>query len=398
MNWIENAAVEKTGLHTLLDEVDPAMVMRYHQAFRAYSMPPLVHLDALARRLGLRDIAVKDESGRFGLGAFKVLGASFAIGNCLCALLHKDIATVSLEELRQENTRSAIGEITFATATDGNHGKGVAWTAKQLGYKAAVFMPEGSTQKRLDNIRELGATASITDMNYDDTVRYVAEQARRNGWTVVQDTAWEGYEDVPRWIMQGYATTAEEVIANLGKDTPTHVFLQAGVGAFASVMAAAFTRAYPKNPPKIVVVEPDQADCFYRSIKAGEKTAVTGRMRTIMAGLACGEPNPIAWEILKKCGDLFVSAPDWVAANGMRILGNPLEDDIRVISGESGAVTLGVLAAIMERPEFSGLKQTLALDEQSRVVLFSTEGDTDPGVYRQIVWNGAYPAPAQGGK
>lgn len=395
MNWIANTGIEKANLHTILDEVDPAQVMHYHQNFSAYAPAPLRHLHALAKRLGVADIAVKDESGRFGLGAFKVLGASYAVGSCLCKLLHKDIATVTLDELRQENTRDAIGEITFATATDGNHGKGVAWTAKQLGYKAVIFMPEGSTQRRLQNIADLGAEASITDMNYDDTVRYVAAQAAEHGWVVVQDTAWEGYEDVPRWIMQGYSTTAAEVIAELGEHAPTHVFLQAGVGAFASVIAAAFTRAYPQNPPRIVVVEPDQADCFYRSVKAGKWTAVTGKMQTIMAGLACGEPNPIAWDILQKCGDMFLSVPDWMSANGMRILGNPLEDDARVVSGESGAVTLGVLASIMQDASFADLKQALVLDQNARVVFFSTEGDTDPTVYRKIVWEGAYAAPEQ---
>ncbi len=393
MNWLENKNTQKKNLHTLLEDIDSSAVLRYHKLFEAYTRPPLVHLSRLADHFGIADIAVKDESRRFGLSAFKVLGASFAVGNCLCKMLHKDIASVSLDELRQENTRGALGEITFATATDGNHGRGVAWTAKQLGYKAVIYMPEGTTKQRLNNIRELGAKADITDMNYDDTVRFVASEAHKNGWVMVQDTAWEGYEDVPRWIMQGYATTAREVIDDLDGLAPTHLFVQAGVGAFAASMAAAFIHAFPDHPPKIVVVEPDQADCFYRSIKSGKKTAVTGRMQTIMAGLACGEPNPMAWNILRKCGDFFLSVPDWVTADGMRLLGNPLSGDASVISGESGAVTAGALAAILERPELARLKQKMGFDSHSRVVLYSTEGDTDPSVYRNIVWRGAYPAP-----
>ena len=395
MKWMENPHVNKVHLHSPLDEADAAVVARYHRLFPAYNCPPLVHLPALAARLGLDTVCVKDESVRFGLNAFKVLGASYAVGRCLCELLHKDIATVTLEELRQENTRAAVGEITFAAATDGNHGRGVAWTAKQLGYKAAIFMPQGSTAQRLEHIRALGARAEILDMNYDDTVRFVAAKAAKNGWTVVQDTAWEGYEDVPRWIMQGYATTAREVMQALDGKAPTHLFLQAGVGAFASVMAAAFVRAYPENPPKIVVVEPENADCFYRSVKADDCTAVTGRMETIMAGLACGEPNPIAWEILKRAGDCFLSVPDWVAADGMRILGNPLQGDARVVSGESGAVPAGALAAVMTRKELAALRKALGLGKQSRVVLFSTEGDTDPAMYRKIVWNGAWAEPKE---
>ena len=198
--------------------------------------------------------------------------------------------------------------MTFYTATDGNHGRGVAWTANRLKQKSVVYMPKGSSEVRLQAIKNEGSIASITDMNYDDAVRLAAADAKKNNGLIVQDTAWEGYEEIPTWIMQGYGTMALEAIEQLkeyGVDEPTHV-----------------------------------------------------------------------------------SAPDWVAANGMRILGNPLKDDTKVISGESGAVTTGLVYEIMTNPEYKQLKADLKLNSDSKILVFSTEGDTDPETYRKIVWKG----------
>ncbi len=392
MKWTENRQKGEPDFQGLVQEDEIREVGKYHQSLPAYNRTLLVRLDCLAARLGVGDIFIKDESSRFGLNAFKVLGASYAIGKFLSAKLGLKFDGVNPERLKAENTEAKLGKITFATTTDGNHGVGVAWTAHLLGYPAVIYMPKGTTPARLKNIEKHGAKVTVTDMNYDDTVRYVAGLAAKNGWQVVQDTAWEGYEDIPRWIMQGYSTTAREVIEELGGTRPTHVLLQAGVGAFAAMMTALFLQAYPDHPPKIILVEPEKADCFYRSFAAGGKTAVTGDLNTIMAGLACGEPNPVAWRVLSSSADLAVSVPDWVTANGMRTLGNPLGTDQRVVSGESGAVTLGLLTAAAKD---EALKQALELDEHSRVILFSTEGDTDPSVYRRVVWDGAYPAEAQ---
>lgn len=340
----------------------------------------------LAELLGIYGIYVKDESCRFGLNAFKVLGGSYAIARLVARKVGRNTAAVSLTEIRR--VLEDLGGVTFATATDGNHGRGVAWTAARLGQKAVVYMPQGSSAARVRNIAATGAQVYVTDLNYDDTVRSASETARREGWELIQDTAWEGYQNVPLWIMQGYGTMAVEAMEQLS-ERPTHIFLQAGVGSFPAALAAAFAVAWADHPPKVIIVEPQKADCFFRSTKAGSISAVTGDLDTIIAGLACGEPNPTAWDILARYTHTFASVPDWVAARGMRILGNPLPGDERVISGESGAVTMGLLSLLSRNGRFSGLTKALELDHRSRVLLFSTEGDTDPEMYRKIVWDGA---------
>jgi diaminopropionate ammonia-lyase len=390
LKWIVNDKKNIKQHQPLLNKSDLSEVKNFHESFDEYKQTPLIRLNEMANFLGISEFFVKDESFRFGLNAFKVLGASYAIGKVLAQKLGKDISEVPFKVLKSDKVKKELGDLTFATTTDGNHGRGVAWMAQQLGYKCVVYMPKGSTENRLNNIAEFGADVSITDWNYDETVRFTAEQALKNGWEVVQDTAWEGYTDVPTWIMKGYSTLSQEVIEQLQGVVPTHIFLQAGVGAFASVMASVFVSMFEKNPPKIIIVEPEKADCFYRSAKAGKIEAVTGDMNTIMAGLACGEPNPVGWDILKCCTDTFISVPDWVTARGMCVLGNPLKGDSRVISGESGAVTAGLLATIAVGDEYKKLREALKLDKNSKVLVFSTEGDTDPEVYRKIVWNGEY--------
>ncbi|MBY6951829.1 diaminopropionate ammonia-lyase [Clostridium botulinum] len=367
----------------------------FHQSFPQFTKTPLVNLDNLAKHLGVAGIYVKDESYRFGLNAFKVLGGSFSMGKYLAKRLGKDISELSYEKLNSEDARKKLGDITFITATDGNHGRGVAWTATQLNQKSIVYMPKGSSLTRLENIRKEGAKASITEFNYDDAVRLAASEAKENGWVMVQDTAWEGYEEIPTWIMQGYGTMASEALEQLKElnvEKPTHIFVQAGVGSLAGAVQGYFASVFKDECPITVIVEADEADCLYRSAIAGDgkPRAVTGDMPTIMAGLACGEANTIGWEVLKSYSSTFVSCPDWVSANGMRMLGNPIKEDKKIISGESGAVTAGLLKAIMTEDDMKELREQLNLDENSRILLFSTEGDTDPDKYRKIVWNGEY--------
>lgn len=258
-------------------------------------------------------------------------------------------------------------------------------------------MPKGSSQYRLERIRSEGAFAEITDMNYDDAVRMTAEEAEKHGWVVVQDTAWEGYEEIPTWIMQGYGTMSAESLDQLntlGVEKPTHIFVQAGVGALAGSVQGYFASLFKENRPKTVIVEADQADCLYKSALAadGNPRVVGGEMATVMAGLACGEPNPIGWNILRDYSDMFVSSPDWVAAKGMRVLANPLLGDPKVISGESGAVTTGLLSVLMIDDSFKEAREALQLDEKSHVLVFNTEGNTDPYKYRSIVWDGELPS------
>lgn len=381
---------EKYSLDFLnMDTVEK--VCSFHRSFPIYEKTPLVEMKNLAKELGVGDIFVKDESYRFGLNAFKVLGGSFAIGNYLAKKLGMDISELPYEKMVSDDIREKLGEITFVTATDGNHGRGVAWTANQMKQKAVVYMPKGSAAERLANIQAEGADASITDMNYDEAVRLANRMAEENGWVMVQDTAWEGYEDIPTWIMQGYATMAFEAHEQLG-EKPTHIFLQAGVGSLAGAVAGFFSSIYGEDRPIITVVEPEKAACLYKTAEAndGQLHFVTGDMDTIMAGLACGEPCSIGWNILKDYADNFISCPDYVAANGMRILGNPPRGDERVISGESGAVTAGCVAEIMRNPELEEMRKALKLDEHSRILCISSEGDTDEANYKAVVWDGKY--------
>jgi diaminopropionate ammonia-lyase len=373
----------------------------FHAGFPQYCETPLVRLDQMAQRLGLDQLFVKDESYRFGLNAFKVLGGSFAMANFIAQKLGRDVSELTYEVLTSPQLRNELGQFTFFTATDGNHGRGVAWAANKLGQKSVVLMPKGSSQTRLENIRKEGAEASITEGNYDECVRMAAALAARTpNSVVIQDTAWAGYEEIPGWIMQGYGTMANEAAGQLkssGCDRPTHIFIQAGVGSLASSVQGYFANLYPGCCPVTVVVEPDQADCIYRSAAAmdGAIRTVDGAMQTIMAGLACGEPNTIGWDILKNHSAFFVSCPDYVAAKGMRMLGAPLTGDPRVISGESGAVTMGLVAEIMTNSTLKEFRAQLGLNANSRILLFSTEGDTDPENYLNIVHDGAYPSCGQ---
>ena len=392
----------------------------FHSTFPGYAPTPLAELDTLAETLGIAGMYVKDESYRFGLNAFKGLGGSYSLGCYIAKKLGKEMSeptvaaapgkemsepvssdsaggktqAISFSDITSEETRRKLGEITFVTATDGNHGRGVAWTAHMLGQKAVVYMPKGSVQERLENIRRLGAEAEITDMNYDDTVAFAARQAEEKGWILIQDTAWEGYEEIPTWIMQGYMTLGLEAVARLGGRKPTHIFLQAGVGAMSGALAAFFTDYYGADKPVITIVEPNKADCIYQTALAddGRVHTVTGDLATIMAGLACGVPCTIGWNELNRCAENFASVPDWVAAKGMRILGNPAGTDRRVISGESGAVTTGFVCEVMQNESLAELRQTIGLDRNSVVLCISTEGDTDRENYRRIVWDGKYPS------
>lgn len=383
---------DKEDCIKFLSKEEVSKAKKFHESFSEYDKTPLVELDNLAKRIGVKGIYLKDESYRFGLNAFKVLGGSFAMGRYLADRLEEDIKDLPYERLTSDEVREKLGDITFVTATDGNHGRGVAWTANKLKQKSVVYMPKGSSLQRLNNIKAEGADASITDLNYDDAVRLAAKYADEHNGLMVQDTAWEGYEKIPAWIMQGYGTMALEALEQLNSIKvikPTHIFVQAGVGSLAGAVQGFFASEFGEECPKTVIVESNLADCFYKSAIAddGEARFVGGDMQTIMAGLACGEPNTIGWEVLKNHSTAFVSCPDWVSAKGMRILGNPLKGDEKVTSGESGAVTTGLLYEIMTNEDYKDLKEALELDENSRVLLFSTEGDTDPEKYREIVWN-----------
>ncbi len=394
IQWAGNTMPKSDDKHLGIMSLDHVKKAR---AFPQYTVSPLARLDGQAARLGLSNLCVKDESYRFGLNAFKVLGGSFAMANYIADETGKDVAECTFDYLTSDQLVKDFGQATFFTATDGNHGRGVAWAANKLGQKAVVHMPKGSTKPRFDNIAAEGATVTIEEVNYDECVRMAAAEADAcERGVIVQDTAWEGYEKIPSWIMEGYGTMASEAAEQLREmaiNRPTHVFVQAGVGSLAGAVVGYFTNLYPDNPPTFVVAECAPAACLYKGAAAGDgdPRIVDGDMPSIMAGLCCGEPNILGWDILRNHVTAFVSCPDWVTARGMRTLGAPEKGDPRVISGESGAVTTGLVETLMLDPEYAELKELIGLDKTSSVLCFSTEGDTDPDQYRRIVWEGEYP-------
>ena len=380
----------------LMSEENVTKANEFHKSFPQYSVTPLQKLSALASYLGVKGIYCKDESYRFGLNAFKVLGGSYAMGRYIAKELGRDISQLPYNVLSSDKLREEFGQATFFTATDGNHGRGVAWAAKRLGQKAVVRMPKGTTKTRFENIAKEGAEVTIEEVNYDDCVRMAAaEAAKTEHGIIVQDTAWAGYEEIPSWIMQGYGTLvleADKQLKENGVDRPTHVFVQAGVGSLAGAVVGYFAHKYKENPPVMVVCEASAADCLYRSaVQAdGNLVNVTGDLQTIMAGLACGEGNTIGWDILKNHVTVFASCPDWMSAKATRIYANPLENDPHIISGESGSVPLGLAYTALHDEDAKDLKAALKLDENSNILVISTEGDTDPVRYREIVWDGLY--------
>src|SRR6056297_2494216 len=326
---IVEGKIKKKELPDFLSVEATAPAREFHKALPEYRETPLANLANLAKELGVKGIYIKDESKRFGLNAFKALGASYAISK----IAEKD-----------KDPSNAV----YVTATDGNHGRGVAWAAMKLGARAEVFMPVGSRECRAEAIREIGdSKVKITDMNYDDAVRFAADYAKKNGYHFVQDTGSEDYEEIPNYITQGYTTMAFEAakqLERLGVEKPTHMFLQAGVGSMAG-----------------------------------------GVLKTIMAGLNCGEPNPFTWPVLRDFASFAAKCGDDVTRIGMKTLAHPIGDDPKVISGESGAVGLGLLYILCANPEYAEYKNLLGIDENSEILIFSTEGDTDPEGYNEIV-------------
>ena len=370
------------------DKTAVKKVRDFHKSMWGYYKPtPLVELKELAAWLGVKRIFVKDESKRFGLKSFKALGGSYAIACYLAKRLGKRIEDISFDYLASDEIRGSLGRVTFATATDGNHGRGIAWMARILGFPSVVYMPKGSVQTRVEAIAKEGAAVKITEFNYDDTVRMLVADAADNGWTVVQDTAWPGYEEIPLWIMQGYTTMVGEALEAM-PEPPTHVFAQAGVGSMAGAAQAVVASYGYDEEPVFTIMEAAAANCFFRSFEQGKMVSVGGDLNTIMAGLACGEINPLAWKIIKNHSEFCLSCRDEVAALGMRLWGNPLGADEKITAGESGAIGGGVLGLL---DKYHNLKTDMKLNKDSVMLFFNTEGDTYPEQYRDIVWGGLLP-------
>lgn len=355
-------------------------VRRLHESLAAYDVTPLVALKNFAAVKNISALYVKDESTRFGLKAFKGLGGIWAIYYVISREIGLNNPT--LDEIFAH--RDKLAEMTFITTTDGNHGKGVSWAAGLFGCKSFVFMPRGTVEVRAQAIRDAGsATVEITDMNYDDCVKFTARLAAEKHWHLIQDTSWAGYEEIPAQIMLGYSTLAYEALRQMNYQRPTHIFLQAGVGSMAGAIAAVFAEVFKNNPPRITIVEPTEVACFYETMRIGDGLihSATGNGQTMMAGLNCATPCELAWKILRRYSADTAAISDDVAADAMRRLANPFGDDAKIISGESGCAGFALANAALDNPE---LRRALELDEQSIIFVINTEGATDPLNYEII--------------
>ena len=338
-----------------------------------YVPTPLRDLPDMA---GLGTVRLKDESLRFGLGSFKALGGAYAVAGVLKAeLARRGIApaatTADLLARRYPTT-----DITVTCATDGNHGRSVAWGAERFGARCCIFVHETVSPARVDAIARYGAEVRRVPGTYDEAVRAAATAADAQGWFVVSDTSWPGYTEIPRAVMQGYRIMADEALERWQGAPPTHVFVQGGVGGVAAAVSV-HMRARLDPAPTLVVVEPDRAACLLASAEAGQPTAIPGELDTIMAGLACGEPSLLAWQELERAATAFVSIEDDAAIDTMRRLAS-----LGIVSGESGAAGLAGLLAAADHVD---VRAALGLDADCRVLLFSTEGATDPELYEKLV-------------
>jgi len=356
-------------------------VLSFHRTLPDYAPTPLISLNKIAGKLGVERLLIKDEGKRFGLKAFKALGASHAVFR----LFHeRSGGSLKPEEFLAEKGRKLAEGITFSCATDGNHGRAVAWVARLLGRRAVIFVPRGTVSARIEAIESEGAKVIIVNGSYDEAVRRAAEEAEKENRLIIADTGYSGYMKIPLYIQRGYLTLFQEIFLQLkeqGERLPDVVFIQAGVGAFASAAASFFHD--PLSCSHLISVEPTTADCLLRSAEAGDgrPRTIISTEDTIMAGLNCGTPSLTAWPMVRDRFDAFIAVEDNYAEEAMILLAGE-----GVISGESGAAGLAAIIALhAERPDF--LKKELHIKHGTRILLINTEADTDPAGYHRIVGN-----------
>ena len=341
--------------------------LAYHSKLRRYESTPLILLPRLAKSMGIKELYIKDESRRFRQNTFKTLGASFAIHKYLDANPGKHI---------------------FCTATDGNHGRSVAWAAKMNKQKAVIFVPADTAISRIKNIKKQRGKVIVVDGDYDAAVARARDEAEGNGYVLMQDMSWEGYTEIPTFITTGYKTMMmelEELIHAPREPLIDFVFLQCGVGTWASSVVAYYRNRYPKNMPMIVAVEPLNSDSLLESIRQDRVSKTKGSQQTLMSGLNCGTPSHLAWKILKDGVDLFLAIPDDYAIKAMQNLYFPFRNDTQIFAGESGAAGLGGLTALVYEESLEEVKKKIGLNRQSRVLIFNTEGVTDPDSFEELI-------------
>ncbi len=367
---------------TVISRDDFADSLAEITAWSGYAPTPLHALTDLAKSLNLGDILYKDEGPRFGLGSFKALGGSYAGLRILQRELTKRLGkAVTLADIRKGVYADDVAKITLASATDGNHGRSLAWGAERFGAPCQIYIHRDVSEGRAQAMRDLGATVTRVDGDYDASVDDVRRDADANGWFIVSDTSWDGYTQPPTDVMAGYGVMVNEIVQEL--DTPpSHVFLQGGVGGLAAGVVAGLRQHWGDKAPRVVVVEPELAACLFESAKAGAPTNVVIEEETLMAGLSCGEPSPLAWNILSENAQDFLTIPESTVAPAMRLAGRPIGNDPSIVAGESAVAGL---AAVIAGASQDDLCAKLGLNEMSRVLLIGSEGATDPEIYAQLM-------------
>lgn len=351
-------------------------------AWDGYAPTPLVSLAALAANIGVGEVLYKDEGPRFGLGSFKALGGSYAALRVLQREISKRLGReISMADIRNGNYAAHCAAITLVSATDGNHGRSLAWGCKRFGVPCRIYIHAEVSEGRAVAMSNLGADVIRIEGDYDASVALSKKEAEGNGWFVVSDTSWAGYSLPPRDVMSGYGVMTQEICEVL-EQVPTHVFLQGGVGGLAAGVVAGLRQYWGDASPRVIIVEPDLAACLFESAKSGVATTVAISEETLMAGLSCGEPSEIAWEILAEEASDFLTIPESLVAPTVRLLATPLEGDIAIEAGESG---IAGLAALIAARADATLSQKLELDTQSRVLLIGSEGVTDAAIFSLIM-------------
>jgi len=331
-------------------------------SWKSYSPTPLIKLNKLDKELKLKNIYYKDEDKRFDLKSFKALGGAFAV----------------------YKIASKKKNITVSTATAGNHGRSVAWGAQRLGLECKIFISENVSESRAVAMKDLGADVVRVKGNYDNSLKECIEQSNKNNWEIVQDVSWEGYKDVPRLIMAGYTIMIKEILDEIDSNSITHVFLQAGVGGMAAAMIAGFAKL-SKNIPKFIVIEPENADCVFKSIQNNKPISIDIKKETVMGGMSCGDVSSIAWEILKNSTNYCMTIPDNAISTAVALLAESRFSDEKIIGGECAVPGLIALIGSFNNKEYL---DKLELNSESNVVLFGCEGLTDKAMYEKLLSDG----------
>ena len=363
-NHSHNLSKARSASHVSTETLNA--VLKFHKSIGNKSTP-LVDLPGLANDLGVQSVFIKDDSQRLGLNAFKGLGASYA--------MHKQL---------EKNPNIEV----FCTATDGNHGKAVAWMARKSSKKAVIYMPKGTVSDRVMAIEKEGAEVIVIDGGYDDAVKKAYDKVESftdtNSWCLVQDTAWAGYEEIPTDIMRGYLTQAHEITEQINQNDINIIFLQSGVGSWAASIIM-YMLTFWKTPPLFISVEPHSANCLFKSIQSAKRVSVKSDETTSMAGLDCGTVSTEAWKILKHGIYGALSISDTLMEDAIRVFANPLQNDIQIISGESGASPLAGLIGLLKSTDHDDFIRAIKLNNKSNILLINTEGDTDSVNYERIL-------------